>query len=129
MPTVHYAKRKFLDENDLVIPWRIDVDESNRRADPSRNTQRNCAACASDHRRKGGNEIIFVRVGKTDHPAFEMIRIRDNTCTTHPIDPDDMMWIQWVTTLKIVGVSKQQLVEGGLQPRKRTRPNYFHDGG
>jgi len=81
-------KRKFLEENDLTIPWRIDV-ELDIQADPTQITGRQCAACASDLKRKS-DDISWIRVGKTDHPAYEMIRSRNNSCTTHPIDPDDI---------------------------------------
>ena len=121
MPTVHYVKREFLEENDLTIPWKIDV-ELDIQADPSHSTGRKCAACTSDLKRKS-DDIIWIRVGRTDHPAYEMIRSRNNSCTTHPIDPDDMMWIEWANTGKFEGISKQQILKDGLQPRKRKRPN------
>ena len=89
MPTVHYVKCKFLEENDLTIPWRIDV-ELDIQADPTQITGRQCAACASDLKRKS-DDISWIRVGKTNHPTYEMIQSRNNSCTTHPIDPDDMM--------------------------------------
>ena len=126
MPTVHYVKREFLEENDLTIPWKINV-ELDIQADPSQSTGRKCAACASDLKRKS-DDIIWIRVGKTDHPAYEMIRSRNNSCTTHLIDPDDMMWIEWVNTGEFEGIFKQQILKDGLQPRTRKRPNYFHDG-
>lgn len=87
---------------------------------------RKCALCASDLEQKD-DEIIWIRVGKTDHPSYEMIRCRGNTCTIHPSDPVDMMWVKWQNTGTIEGVSRHQIVEDGLQPRQRKQPNFYSE--
>ncbi len=87
---------------------------------------RKCALCASDLKQKD-DEIIWIRVGKTDHPSYEMIRCRGNTCTIHPSDPINMMWVKWQNTGTIEGVSRHQIVEDGLQPRQRKQPNFYSE--
>jgi hypothetical protein len=86
---------------------------------------RKCALCASDLEQKD-DEIIWIRVGKTDHPSYEMIR-RGNTCTIHPSDPVNMMWVKWQNTGTIEGVSRHQIVEDGLQPRQRKQPKFYSE--
>ena len=56
-------------------------------------TGRKCALCASNLKQKY-DEIIWIQVGKTDHPLYEMIQCRDNTCTIHQSDPGVMMWVK-----------------------------------
>ena len=56
---------------------------------------RKCALCASDLKQKD-NKIIWIRVGITDHPSYEMIRCRD---------PMEMMWVKWQSTGTIEGSS------------------------
>ena len=51
---------------------------------------RKCALCTSNLKQKD-DEIIWIRVGKTDHPSYEMIQCQDNTCTIDQSDPIDMM--------------------------------------
>ena len=58
MPTVHYAKRKFLNKNDLVIPWTIGVEPNNRQADPTQITGRKCSSCASDLEQASGDGAV-----------------------------------------------------------------------
>jgi hypothetical protein len=87
---------------------------------------RKCALCASDLKQKD-NKIIWIRVGITDHPSYEMIRFRNNTCTIHPSDPVEMMWVKWQTTGTIEGISRHQIKENGLQPRQRKQPNFYSE--
>jgi len=85
-------------------------------------TNKSCAVAASnisDLKRKNGEEVIWVRVGNTDHAAY-ILRNPDGTDTAN-----DMIWVEWASNMDKERVFKHQIVKDGLQARKRRRPNYF----
>jgi hypothetical protein len=88
-------------------------------------TGRKCALCASSLKQKD-DEIIWIWVGKTDLPSYEMIRCQNNTCTIHRSNLANMMWVKWANMGGIKGVFICQIVRVGLQPRQQKWPDYYH---
>lgn len=68
--------------------------------------------------------LIFVKIGKTEHPAFELLP--DDAPAAMSKDSDSI-WVKWASNGKKECVFKHQIVKGGLSARKHRRPDYFHD--
>jgi hypothetical protein len=70
--------------------------------------------------RRNNQNIIWVRIGATDHPAFELY---------NPDNPDNdsssTVWVQYTSNGMSECVSRSQ-IKHGLQDRKRHRPNYYN---
>ena len=77
------------------------------------------AAGASVNLVRRNQNIIWVRIGLTDHPAFELY---------NPDNPDNdgsTVWVQYTSNGVNECVSRSQ-IKNGLQDRKRHRPTYYH---
>ena len=83
-----------------------------------RHTCTAAAAGVSNLIRKS-DEIIWVQIGKTEHPAYELINA-DNPCET-----GNTTWVEWTINGKKESISKHQIMRNGLQARKRHRPEYL----
>jgi hypothetical protein len=78
------------------------------------------AVGASVNLQRRNQNIIWVRIGATDHPAFELY---------NPDNPDNndssTVWVQYTSNGINECVSRSQITRG-LQDRKRNRPNYYN---
>ena len=77
--------------------------------------------------REKNDEIIWIWLGNTDHPSYEMIQRGDNTCLVHQSDLGDMILVNLASTGRIKGVSRRQIVRDGLQSRQQQRPLWCVD--
>ena len=72
------------------------------------------AAGVSSLKRKH-DELIYVRIGTTEHKAFEL---------ENPANPGehDTVWVEWAISRKKECIYRHQIVRGGLPARKRRPP-------
>jgi len=72
------------------------------------------AAGVSSLKRKH-DELIYVRIGTTEHEAFEL---------ENPANPGehDTVWVEWAISRKKECIYRHQIVRGGLPTRKRRPP-------
>ena len=78
------------------------------------------AAGVSNNLQRRNQHHIWVRIGATDHAAFELCN-PDN-----PYNNDSStVWVEYVSNGDKECVSRSQ-ISHGLQDRKRKRPNFFH---
>jgi len=64
------------------------------------------------------NELIYVRIGTTEHEAFEL----ENSANP---GEHETVWVEWIATGKKQCISRNQIVKNGLQARKRKPPAKF----
>jgi len=81
-----------------------------------------CAVTPSDLRRVN-NEVIWVLVGKSEHPVY----LLDDSTSTSSSSVNDMVWVEWLSNGRKECIAKHQIVIGGLQSRKRSRPTHMED--
>jgi len=67
------------------------------------------------------NEVIWVLVGKSEHPAYLLEECGANSSSGSV--NDDMVWVEWLSNGRKESIAKHQIVIGGLQSRKRSRSN------
>mmetsp|Transcript_33283 Transcript_33283/g.69999 ORF Transcript_33283/g.69999 Transcript_33283/m.69999 type:complete len:195 (-) Transcript_33283:623-1207(-) len=72
--------------------------------------------CASiGHLKRKSEELIYVKIGNTEHQAFELEN-PDN------LGENDTVWVEWAMTGGKECVLRHQIMKDGLQARKRQRP-------
>lgn len=82
------------------------------------------AATASVNlKRKDQQHIIWVRIGLTDHPAYELYN-PDNPGNNND---SSTVWVEYASNGDKECVQRSQITTG-LQDRKRRRPNYDETG-
>jgi len=111
MPTIHYSSRDFLKRTNQQITWSIDV--------PSTNCG-NSRSVAPSYLKRVNNEVIWVLVGKSEHPAYLLEECDANSSSG---SVNDMVWVEWLSNGRKESIAKHQIVIGGLQSRKRSRSN------
>eukprot|EP00574_Skeletonema_japonicum_P006256 CAMPEP_0201725218 /NCGR_PEP_ID=MMETSP0593-20130828/8685_1 /ASSEMBLY_ACC=CAM_ASM_000672 /TAXON_ID=267983 /ORGANISM="Skeletonema japonicum, Strain CCMP2506" /LENGTH=198 /DNA_ID=CAMNT_0048216561 /DNA_START=313 /DNA_END=906 /DNA_ORIENTATION=- len=79
------------------------------------------AAAASVNLKRRNQHIIWVHIGTTDHPAYELYN-PDN-----PGNDSSTVWVEYVSNGAKECVHRNQ-IKTGLQDRKRHRPNYDETG-
>ncbi len=67
--------------------------------------------------------LIYVKIGKTEHPAFELLPDDAPAATSKD---SDSVWVKWASNGKKECVFKYQIVKGGLQARTHKQPDYYH---
>lgn len=80
--------------------------------------------------KRKSNDLIWVRVGITNHPAYELQYYNDGKTNETGVDTNtaaskSITWVEWASNGKREPINKDQIVKEGLQARKRQRPNYF----
>lgn len=76
------------------------------------------AAGVSTILQRRSNECIWVQIGQTQHPAFELY---------NPENPDhdsSTVWVEYTSNKQRECVSKSQ-IKYGLQDRRRQRPKFY----
>ena len=69
--------------------------------------------------------LIYVKIGNTEHPAFELL---DDAAPAATAQGSDSVWVKWASNGKKECVFKHQIVrEDGPQARKRKQPDYYHN--
>ena len=134
MPTVHYANRNFLKQNNLHIDWSIDetglersasfVDEKKQTLDERRSIAK---SINTSNLKRISDEIIWIREGKAEHPAY-LLQDWIDTSSGSSSDSsimNNMLWVEWASNGRKELIHKHQIVKGGLQERKRHRPGYL----
>jgi len=71
--------------------------------------------------RRVNNEIIWVLVGKSEHPAY---LLGDASSSSSSRVNNGMVWVEWLSNGRKECIAEHQIVIGGLQSRKRSRPNH-----
>ena len=168
MPTVHYANRNFLQQNNLHIDWSIDdetgldrrsasfvEDEKQTFLNESKSIAKRFTTttdydkkhvsrgyCNSNQRKQNqintsnlkriSDEIIWIREGKAEHPAYLLQDWIDtsssgsgSSSSSDTSNNNNMLWVEWASNGRKECIHKEQIVKGGLQERKRKRPGYF----
>ena len=93
------------------------------------------AASIKNLKRKNHN-TVWVRIGKTDHQAYELHNPindissknnnnNDNNDSNEEEEGSTMIWVEWLTTGKKECVHENQINRNGLEGRKRSRPSCF----
>jgi hypothetical protein len=91
------------------------------------------AASVKNLKRKNHN-TIWVRIGKTDHQAYELYNPNNVISSKNNINDNNeeeeekgstMIWVEWLTTGKRECVHENQINRNGLEGRKRSRPSCF----
>lgn len=80
------------------------------------------AAASVNLKRRDQQNLIWVRIGLTDHPAYELYNPdnpNNNDSTT--------VWVEYASNGDKECVQRSQ-IKTGLQDRKRNRPNYDETG-
>lgn len=111
------TKKKHPPPSDASKVMQFNPQNNNRDMFNGRRSSPPVAAGLSDLKRKS-NEVIWVREGKTEHPAYELQSISANP-------NNDTCNVEWVSNGKRECIYKEQIVKNGLQARKRQRPNYL----
>ena len=75
--------------------------------------------------KRKSNNIIWVRLGKTDHPAYKLMLNNSSSTNQSNNIISDTLWVEWASNGKKDFIWRDQIVQGGLRDRKRQRPNYF----
>ena len=131
MPTIHYVSSEYLKRNDLRIGWTIK--DSSRRTHQHQNKSPTSNRKVTSSLPKAtpditcklkriSDEVIWIREGKAEHPAY---MLQDSSSNNTTDDDTDIVWIEWLSNAKKECIYKHQIVKDGLQSRKRQRPNYF----
>lgn len=81
------------------------------------------AASFKNLKRKN-QDAIWVRLGRTEHQAYELYDPNDNKSNCDE-DGNITVWVEWVSTGKKGSCLENQINRNGLQARKRSRPNYL----
>ena len=76
------------------------------------------AAAGISNLKRKHNELIYVRIGTTEHEAFEL----ENSANP---GEHETVWVEWIATGKKQCISRHQIVRNGLQARKRKPPTKF----
>ena len=76
------------------------------------------------HKQNQQRSLIYVKIGKTEHPAFELLPDDAPAATSKD---SDSVWVKWASNGKKECVFKHQIVRDGLQARKRKQPDYYHN--
>jgi len=77
------------------------------------------AAGVSTILQRRSNDCIWVQIGQTQHPAFELY---------NPENPDhdsSTVWVEYTSNKQRECVSRSQ-IKYGLQDRRRQRPKFYH---
>lgn len=96
--------------------------DSNIRGSTSSTTTASVAPAAAgvpSNLQKRNENIVWVRIGATDHPAHLM---------ENPDDPNNdgsTVWVKYTSNGQVQCVERSQ-IQTKLQDRKRHRPTYFH---
>jgi len=153
MPTIHNTNRKILKKNNLqALPWSIgDLSGVDRAASDNdnesscnnskqnrnnhniddtntiNNTSSRKRPCKSpvipSNLKRISDEIIWIQEGKAQHPAYIL---QDSTQSNDILFmSSNMVWVEWVSNGKKDSIYKHQIVQDGLQARKRHRHDYF----
>ena len=115
----------------------FDKDNRQKRDDVNSTTKQHrkttaAAASVKNLKRKNHNTIIWVRIGKTDHQAYELYNPNNvissknyNNDNNEEEEGSTMIWVEWLTTGKRECVYENQINRNGLEGRKRSRPSCF----
>jgi len=76
------------------------------------------AAAGISNLKRKHNELIYVRIGTTEHEAFEL----ENSANP---GEHETVWVEWIATGKKQCISRNQIVKNGLQAWKRKPPAKF----
>lgn len=155
MPTIHNTNRKILKKNNLqTLPWSIgdltgvdraasdNDDESscnskqnrNNHSDATNNTINNISSrkrpCKSpsiipSNLKRISDEIIWIQEGKAQHPAYILQDYTNAQSNDILFMSSNTVWVEWVSNGEKESIHKDQIVQDGLQARKRHRPDYF----
>ena len=154
MPTIHNTNRKLLKKNNLqTLPWSIgdlsgldraasDNDSESCNSKQNRNnhidddtnntnnTQSRKRPCKSpsvipSNLKRISDEIIWVQEGKAQHPAYILQDCTNAQSNDILFMSSNTVWVEWVSNGKKESIYKDQIVQDGLQARKRHRPDYF----
>lgn len=111
-----------------------DRDDHQKRDDDNSTTKQHrkattaAAASVKNLKRKNHN-TIWVRIGKTDHQAYELYNPNNNIPSNNDKNEEEegstMIWVEWLTTGKKECVHENQINRNGLEGRKRSRPSCF----
>jgi hypothetical protein len=114
-----------------------DRDDRQKRDDDNSTTKQHrkaiaAAASVKNLKRKNHN-TIWVRIGKTDHQAYELYnpnnvissKNNNNDNNEEEEEGSTMIWVEWLTTGKKECVPENQINRNGLEGRKRSRPSCF----
>jgi len=88
--------------------------------------QKVCTITPVDLRRVN-DEVIWVLVGKSEHPAYLLNDGSSSSSSSSSSVNNGMVWVEWLSNGRKECIAKQQIVIGGLQSRKRSRPNHLED--
>ena len=116
-------RRSDVEASAAVDTNQINVESNRTRSSMSTNTaaMAPAAAGASLNLQIRKQNIIWVRIGKTDHAAHEMYN------PDYPDNDSDNpnVWVKYTSNGQIECVSRSQ-IQTRLQDRKRHSPTYFH---
>ena len=73
--------------------------------------------------RRVNDDVIWVLVGKSEHPAY----LLGDTSSSSSSSINGMVWVEWLSNGRKECIAKHQIVIGGLQSRKRSKPNHLAD--
>ena len=80
-------------------------------ADNNDNSHLPAAAAGVSSLKRKHDELIYVRIGTTEHEAFEL---------ENPANPGEHdIWVEWAISRKKECIYRHQIVRGGLPARKR----------
>lgn len=71
------------------------------------------------------DEIIWIQEGKAQHPAYILQDCTNAQSNDILFMSSNTVWVEWVSNGKKESIYKHQIVQDGLQARKRHRPDYF----
>jgi hypothetical protein len=81
-----------------------------------------------EHRKKKlvnpQTNLIYVKIGNTEHPAFELV---DDCSPAATAQGSDSVWVKWASNGKKECVFKHQIVRDGPKARKHKQPDYYHN--
>ena len=128
MSAVHTSN---VTSNDLRIGWTIEDSRRtnhNQKKSPTKRELTSLPKATPDitcNLIRINDEVIWVREGKVEHPAYLLQDRTSNTAAAAAADDTDIVWIEWLSNAKKECIYQYQIVKDGLQSRKRQRPNYF----
>lgn len=78
-----------------------------------------------EQEQKHQTHLIYVKIGNTEHPAFELFGDDAPAALTKD---SNSVWVKWISNGKKECVFRHQIVPDGLQAqRKRKQPDYYHN--
>ena len=73
--------------------------------------------------KRKNNALIWVEVGHTTHPAYELQNPHNPSSDSG--SSSSTVWVEWASNGKKESIFRHQIVKGGLGARHRHKPNYF----